>query len=115
MTLPPLRLGAFLAILLLTACGPDNAEVIEDKPAIGTLPSGANTDSQTDEVAVGTEPCDLDPYRGLVGTNIAATTFPTGPRLRVFNIHDIVTRDYIPQRANIVYDNAGRITQVYCG
>ena len=109
------RHGALLAGLVLAACGPEEGEVIEDKPAIGTLPSGASAGAGPDKAAVGTELCDLDVYQGLVGTNVAATTFPSDPRIRVFNVDDIVTRDYIPQRTNIVYDKAGRITQVYCG
>ena len=112
---PLLHPAALLAALVLAACGPEEGAVIEDKPAIGTLPSGASAGSGPDKAAVGTELCELDAYQGLIGTNVAATSFPSDPRLRVFSVDDIVTRDYIPQRTNIVYDKAGRITQVYCG
>ncbi len=61
------------------------------------------------------ELCDAEDYRPLVGSNVDATSFPTGPQLRVFGVNDIVTQDYIPQRTNVVHDTARVIVRVYCG
>ena len=61
------------------------------------------------------EMCQADQYRHLVGQSVTATSFPTGPSLRVFGANDIVTQDYIPQRTNVVYDGSQRIVRVYCG
>ena len=63
----------------------------------------------------GTELCDASDYSGLIGTNVAATSFPKDRNIRVFSVDDIVTRDYIPQRTNIVHGTDGVIIEVYCG
>ena len=115
MTKPTFRLGLVMAALTLAACTSQPNDAAPTETPRATLPSGATTEGTKGEPAVGTEPCDLAPYRDLVGTDVKATSFPDDPRVRVFNLNDIVTRDYIPQRTNIVHDNAGRITQVYCG
>ncbi len=104
-----------LALTLLVSCGPDGGETIESPPRVATLPSGAEAGSGGGKAVPGTELCDASAYAHLVGTNVAATSFPSGPRMRVFGVNDIVTRDYIPQRTNIVHGENGIITEVYCG
>ena len=115
MNIPFVRLGPICALAFLAACGPDEAPVTEDPPKAGTLPSGAEAGTGGGEAAPGTELCDASAYSGLIGTNIAATSFPNDRRIRVFGENDIVTRDYIPQRTNIVHREDGTITEVYCG
>lgn len=115
MSIPNPRLGLTLVVVLLASCGSDDAEVVEPAPQISTLPSGAETGTLGGKATPGTELCDASAYSGLVGTNVAATTFPVDPRIRVFGLNDIVTRDYIPQRTNIVHGEDGIITEVYCG
>ena len=64
----------------------------------------------------GVEVCDAASYRNLVGQPVAATTFPAGPRLRVYSDSDVVTQEYLPNRTNIVYDDSsGVILRVFCG
>ncbi len=103
-------LGA--ACLILAACAasaPNDRAPAEDRALPGP----------SEEIAGGglaeIELCDAEEYRPLIGTDVAATSFPTNPNLRVFGVNDIVTQDYIPQRTNIVSDTAGRIIRVYCG
>ena len=114
MTYPLKPLCFALAALSLAACGPEEGEVIKEPPKT-TLPSGAEAGTGGGKAVPGTELCDASAYAHLIGTNVAATTFPNDRNIRVFGVNDIVTRDYIPQRTNIVYDKAGRIMQVYCG
>ena len=99
-------------ILALAACAPatpDDRVTSEDRALPGPseeIDGGGLADIEL---------CDAEDYRPLVGSSVDATTFPAGPRLRVFGINDIVTQDYIPQRTNVVYDTSRRIVRVYCG
>jgi len=113
------RFGPVLGVLVLASCGPSDTQVVEDITAGTTLPSGAlagagtSVDPESDDTS--TELCDAADYRSLIGTNIADATVPEGPNVRIFSINDIVTRDFIPQRTNVVYETTGEITQVFCG
>ncbi len=103
-----------IAIVALTACAPSYS----DDRAIVTLPNDAPPSVVKEDAEpklADIELCDARDYRPLIGSNVSATTFPRGARLRVFGVNDIVTQDYIPQRTNVVHDEGGRITRVYCG
>ncbi len=112
-----------LAFALLAGCSPtapdDRAiEVISETG--GTPVESVSATEKTDEIS--TEPivdtsaqCDEDTYRPLVGQAAGGRQFPVGPRLRVFAEGDIITQELVPQRTNIVVDNSGMITRVYCG
>ncbi len=63
----------------------------------------------------GEDTCGRDGWRSLLGANIAAVSLPASPDVRVFGEGDPVTQDYLPTRANIVYDESGTIIRVYCG
>lgn len=111
--------GLILGVLILASCASDGTQVVEDITTGASLPSGAQAGDGTavDAEADGTstELCDAASYRSLIGTNISDAVAPEGTNLRVFSINDIVTRDFIPQRTNVVYETDGEITQVYCG
>ena len=96
----------------LSACGPEDGPALDDRPAAAELPDDQKTDGEGGLADI--ELCDAADYRALIGTSVTDTSFPVGPRLRVFTLTDIVTQDYIPQRTNVVHDR-GRITRVYCG
>ncbi len=99
-------------ILGLAACAPtapDDRVVEADRALPG--PSEEIEGGGLAEI----ELCDAEDYRPLVGSSVDATSFPTGPQLRVFGANDIVTQDYIPQRTNVVHDNSRTILRVYCG
>ena len=105
----PITIGLFT---LLVACGPDDGPGLDTRPAAAELPDAEKSDG--DGGLADIELCDAKDYRDLIGSSVTATTFPEGPRLRVFTLTDIVTQDYIPQRTNVVHDK-GRISRVYCG
>ena len=101
-----------LMLLALSACAsstPDDREVSADRALPG--PSEQTEGGGLADI----ELCDAADYRGLVGSDVGATSFPVGPQLRVFGQNDIITQDYIPQRTNVVYDTSRRIIRVYCG
>ena len=101
-------------VFLLAACA--TAEVTVPGSPSSNLPgAGGAAGIEDQDDLVGVELCDAKDYRPLVGTLVAATTFATGPRLRVFNVDDVVTQEYLPNRTNIVYDNGGKIIRVWCG
>ena len=83
MTKPTFRLGLVMAALTLAACTSQPNDAAPTETPRATLPSGATTEGTKGEPAVGTEPCDLAPYRDLVGTDVKATSFPDDPRVRV--------------------------------
>jgi hypothetical protein len=112
---PLKRLGLILAAGVFASCGSGGSDVIVPAPNTGVLPSGAEAGAGKGEASPGTELCDASAYAGMIGTNVAAATFPSDPKIRVFGENDIVTRDYIPQRTNIVHDESGIIREVYCG
>lgn len=110
-----MRMIAILAVLALTACAPqapddraDTGTVAANRPLPGPSEGGG-------EGLAAVELCKAKDYRHLVGQSVAAASFPQSPNLRVFGVNDIVTQDYIPQRTNIVHDDASRIVRVYCG
>ena len=102
-----------IAGLILAGCAPQvpDSRTSDDAAAISSdRQSSLNQPLKPGEI----EFCDARDYRALIGSPVAATTFPSGPELRVYDINDIVTNDYIPQRTNVVHEK-GRITQVFCG
>lgn len=63
----------------------------------------------------GEDTCNRSGWLSLLGANIAAVSLPASPDVRAFGEGDPVTQDYVPTRANIVYDESGTIIRVYCG
>ena len=102
-----MKLLPVFAVFLLAACS--TGEVGDGAEDAGS------SDGDAADPPVLAEQCDAADYRALIGTSIAATTLEAGPKLRVFGEDDIVTQEYLPQRTNIVYDESGDITRVWCG
>ena len=100
------RLGALLVLLM--ACGP---VPVEDEPAIVT----EVVEPEVPEVPPALEQCDAADYRPLVGTPLSDALIVSGERMRVYNVNDIITQEYLPQRTNVVFDAEGLISRVYCG
>ncbi len=108
-----MRFTIFQALLLgLAACAPTAPD---DRFVPGDRALPGPSEEIDGEGLADIELCDAEDYRSLVGSDVGATSFPTGPELRVFGVNDIVTQDYIPQRTNIVFDTSRRIIRVYCG
>jgi len=97
------------ALCLLVACG-------ESTPVADQSVEPENVTQESEEPALADiELCDAADYRPLIGTAVSGTTFEAGAQLRVFGVNDIITQEYLPQRTNVVYDEDGLITRVYCG
>lgn len=107
-----MRFTFFAFLFVLAGCGSDPTEEVEASED-RALPGPSEEVGGSGLAAI--ELCDAPDYRPLVGSSVDATAFSTGPSLRVFGIDDIVTQDYIPQRTNVVHDDARRIVRVYCG
>lgn len=105
-----LMLASVLAVLL-AGCGGGATVPDARRSEPVTIVNGETKEPGLADI----ELCDASDYRPMVGSNIAAATFPAGPRLRVFGEDDIVTQEYIPQRTNVVFDKGGTIVRVYCG
>lgn len=109
------RLSACSALLWAVACAPaENSEVIVTEEVVPAETESEETGEEPAGLA-DIELCDAADYRPLIGSNVAATTLPAGPRLRVYSVDDIVTQEYIPQRTNIIYRPDGTILRVECG
>lgn len=60
--------------------------------------------------------CDADAHRSLIGSHVAAVSFPAGANVRIVCTTCPTTRDYRPDRLNIRFEEAtGIIRQVDCG
>ena len=53
-------------------------------------------------------------YSALVGTNIAAATFPAGSNIRIIRPDTPVTQDFSAERLNVLTDANGVITALEC-
>lgn len=103
--------SAFLAAILLSACGP----VEEPGVARETETPGEVAEDGSEPGLGDIELCDAADFRPLIGSGIAEAVIPEDRVHRVFGEDDIVTQEYIPQRTNVVYDTKGRIVRVWCG
>ncbi len=110
-----LRTTGYLFLLgLLVGCGsPD----IPDSGAEAVVVDGGNGGLvvSADEEPDLFEECDAQSYRGLIGTPVANALLNEGTNLRVYAETDLITQEFLPQRTNIVTDDAGNVTRVYCG
>lgn len=84
--------------------------------ALGLLTACAATGDDTIP-AVGSDTCDARAQRSLIGRTVddRASLTLAAPKVRLIDPGDAVTQDHQPDRLNIEFDEAGRITRVYCG
>ncbi|WP_164870881.1 I78 family peptidase inhibitor [Mesobaculum littorinae] len=59
--------------------------------------------------------CGAAGYQSLVGAPLAAASLPADLGARIIHPDTMVTMDYREDRLNIRVNDAGRITEVYCG
>ena len=60
--------------------------------------------------------CDASAARSLIGSNVAAVSFPAGANVRIVCTTCPTTRDYRADRLNVRFDRAtGIIRSVDCG
>lgn len=89
---------ACAALALLCACGASAPE------ATTTLPAQPNHG----------DTCGASQYAGLIGSNIAAVSFPAGANIRILQPGDPATQDLRPDRLNVIVDGNGAITALEC-
>lgn len=64
----------------------------------------------------GTQRCDVESARSLIGSHVGAVSFPAGANVRIVCTTCPTTKDLRPDRLNIRFDEAtGVIQSVDCG
>jgi hypothetical protein len=98
------------AVLALAACGQTTAPTTTEAPATTETPAAPLTAAE----ATAQDTCGASQYQALIGTNIAAATYPADANIRVIRPNEPVTQDFSAQRLNIVTDASGVITSLEC-
>jgi hypothetical protein len=104
-----IRAGFFALTLLAAACAPpaeNKAEEPTQEPVV--------TAPQTREEATAQDSCGAAQYRAMIGTPIAAATFPSTPNIRVITPDMMVTQDFSAARLNVIVDTNGNISSLEC-
>ncbi len=102
-------LTAFAA-LALVACG----QTTTGAPATTTEAPATTAAPQTAAEATAQDTCGASQYSAMIGTNVAATTFPSAANIRIVMPNQPVTQDFSAQRLNVVTDANGVITSLEC-
>jgi hypothetical protein len=105
-----IRASVFALVLLAAACAPPT----EDKAAEEPAPDPVAAAPQTREEATAQDTCGAAAYRAMIGTALAATTFPATPNIRVIQPDTMVTQDFRADRLNVIVDASGNITALEC-
>lgn len=97
------------AALALTACGQTTTteEPVAETPAPVAAP-------QTREEATAQDTCGASNYAAMIGSNLAAVTFPAESGIRIIQPGSMVTEDFRPDRLNVNVDANGIITSLEC-
>lgn len=104
-----IRAGFFALTLLAAACSPP-AEEKSEQPA--QQPAAAAP--TTREEATAQDTCGAAAYRAMIGTPLAAASFPATPNIRVIQPDTMVTQDFRPDRINVIVNASGIITGLEC-
>jgi len=105
-----IRAGLIALTLLAAACTPPAAE---DKSAEAP-PEPAAAAPTTREEATAQDTCGAAAYRAMIGTPIAAATFPSTPNIRVITPDMMVTQDFSAERLNVIVGADGNISSLEC-
>ena len=103
-----IRASFFALALLAAACTP----AAEDEAGVPAPAPGAGP--QTREEATAQDTCGAAQYSAMIGTPIAAASFPATPDIRVIMPDTAVTEDFRAGRLNVIVDAAGNITGLEC-
>lgn len=99
------------AVLALTACG--QTTTVADEPIGAETPAPAAA-PQTREEATAQDTCGARAYAAMVGTQLAAATFPAEAGIRIIQPGSMITEDFRPDRLNVNVDANGVITSLEC-
>ena len=97
-------------VLALAACGQTTTPPAAEAPA-AEAPVVAPT---TAAEATAQDTCGAAQYRTMIGSNIAAVTFPADAGIRIIQPDTVVTQDFSAQRLNVIADASGIITSLEC-
>lgn len=106
-----IRASIFAFALLAAACTPPASDTPPEQPAAQPAASEA---PDTREEATAEDTCGAGQYRALIGTNIAAASFPADANIRVIPPNSPVTMDFNAERLNVLLDANGVITSLEC-
>lgn len=98
------------AVFALAACGQTTAPATTETPATTEIPAAPQTAAE----ATAQDTCGASQYQAMIGTNIAAATFPADGNIRIIQPNQPVTQDFSAQRLNVVTDANGVITSLEC-
>jgi hypothetical protein len=104
-----IRAGFFALTLLAAACTPPAAEDKAEEPAQEPVAAPASREEATAQ-----DTCGAAAYRAMIGTPIAAASFPATPNIRVIMPDSVVTQDFRADRLNVIVDASGNITALEC-
>ena len=93
------------AAFALVACGQTTTPATTEAPA---------TTAQTPAAVAPEDACGRSQYTALIGTNIAAATFPADSDVRIILPNTPVTQDFRAERLNVLTDANGVITSLEC-
>lgn len=99
---------ACASLAMLCACG---ATTTASAPAATTAAEVTSTPAPG---APHEDTCGATQYAGLIGSNIAAVSFPAGAPIRIIHPGEPVTQDLRPDRLNVILDANGVITALEC-
>lgn len=93
------------AALTLASCGQPTTPQTEPETPVAAAPANAAEATAQDS-------CVASQYASMVGTPIAAATFPVG--VRVITPETMVTQDFRADRLNVMTDTTGNIASFAC-
>ncbi|HYD85952.1 MAG TPA: I78 family peptidase inhibitor [Vitreimonas sp.] len=100
-----------VAALALAACGPTTTPT--EAPEAET-PAAEQAAPTTREAATAQDTCGASQYRAMVGSQLAAVTFPSDAGIRIIQPDTVVTQDFRADRLNVIVDANGVITGLEC-
>lgn len=104
-----IRASLIAVSLLAAACTPpaeDKAEEPAQEP-VAAAPT-------TREEATAQDTCGAAQYRAMIGTPIAAASFPATPNIRVITPDMMITQDFSAERLNVIVGTDGNISSLEC-
>lgn len=101
--------GCFVA---LAACGQTAPPATTETPVAETPTTPLAPINAVEATAQDT--CGAAQYRALVGTNVAAASFPADANIRIIPPRTPVTQDFSAARLNVLTDATGVIASLEC-
>lgn len=109
-----IRASIFAFALLAAACTPPASDTPPEDPVGAETPAEPAAAPQTREEATAQDTCGAAQYRAMIGSNIAAVTFPADSGIRIIQPDTPVTMDFRADRLNVLVDANGVITALEC-